>query len=91
MAAAFTGILGTFIPENKKLSRVHTHSTIYTGAFVAMGAHVVQAGALEVLGLSIIGSVIYFLMLPYCNGFGGRMGLIAFITSLLGAAVMYLL
>lgn len=87
MAAAVTGFLGSFLPETKRIEGTHIHATIYIGAFVAMGAQVVNAGPLQIFIVSLIGTTIYFLVTPYFKGLGGRLGLIAFIASLLGLAM----
>lgn len=87
VAAAFTGLLGTFIPQTKRIESVHVHANIYMGAFVAMGSKVVSAGPWEILLVSIIGSTVYFALTPHLKGFGGRLGAIAFISSLLGIAM----
>lgn len=89
VAAAITGLLGTFIPESKHIEKTHVHSTIYSGAFVAMGSRVVEAGPWQILLVSAVGSGIYFLTYRRITGIGGRLGLIAFISSLLGVALRY--
>ncbi|WP_413560630.1 hypothetical protein [Bdellovibrio sp. HCB209] len=86
-SAALTGLLGTFIPETKRIESNHIHANIYMGAFVAMGSKVTEQGFWEILLVSAIGSLIYFAMLRYFKGMGGRLGLIAFISSLLGLAL----
>ncbi|MDG0815974.1 hypothetical protein NWE73_06350 [Bdellovibrio sp. PAP01] len=89
VAAALTGFLGSFIPDTKRIESTHVHATIYMGAFVAMGSRVVNAGPGQILLVSFLGSSIYFFMSPYFKGLGGRLGLIAFISSLLGVAIRF--
>lgn len=89
VAAALTGFLGTFIPDTKRIEKTHVHATIYMGAFIAMGSRVVEAGPWQILWVSVLGSTIYFLISPYFKGMGGRLGLIAFISSLLGWAMRH--
>lgn len=86
-AAAVTGLLGTFIPETKHIESNHIHANIYMGAFVAMGSKITEQGFWEILMVSAIGSLIYFVMSRYFKGIGGRLGLIAFVSSLLGLAL----
>ncbi|WP_413578042.1 hypothetical protein ACLVWU_05865 [Bdellovibrio sp. HCB290] len=86
-AAALTGLLGTFIPATKRIESNHVHANIYMGAFVAMGSKVTEHGFWEILLVSAIGSLIYFVMSRYFKGMGGRLGLIAFVSSLLGLAL----
>lgn len=87
IAAALTGLLGTLIPDTKRIDSVHVHANIYMGAFVAMGSKVVDAGPLQILLVSLIGSTLYFVISPFFKGLGGKLGLIAFISSLLGLAM----
>ena len=89
ISAAFTGLLGTFIPDTKRIESTHVHATIYMGAFVAMGSKIVTAGAWQIVLVSFLGSTIYFFISPYFKGLGGRLGLIAFISSLLGVALRF--
>ncbi|WP_413580909.1 hypothetical protein [Bdellovibrio sp. HCB288] len=86
-SAALTGLLGTFIPESHRIDRNHVHANIYMGAFVAMGSKITEQGFWEILLVSAIGSLIYFVMSQYFKGMGGRLGTIAFISSLLGLAL----
>ncbi|WP_413294622.1 hypothetical protein ACLSU7_05860 [Bdellovibrio sp. HCB185ZH] len=87
MGAALTGLLGTFIPETKRIEKTHVHANIYMGAFVAMGSKITDQGFWQIFFVSAIGSLIYFVMSRYFKGMGGRLGLIAFISSLLGLAL----
>lgn len=89
IAASLTGLLGSFIPDTKRIDGTHIHATVYIGAFVAMGSKVVDAGPWQILFVSVIGTTIYFLLLPYVKGFGGRLGFIAFVSSLLGVALRF--
>ncbi|WP_413586929.1 hypothetical protein [Bdellovibrio sp. HCB274] len=86
-SAALTGLLGTFIPDTKRIESTHVHANIYMGAFVAMGSKITQQGFWQILLVSAIGSLIYLVMSQYFKGMGGRLGLIAFISSLLGLAL----
>ena len=87
ISAAFVGLIGTFIPEPKRIAQTHVHATIYSGAFVAMGSKGVDAGPWQIFAVSLVGSSLYFFLRPYFNGLGGRLGLIAFISSLLSVAL----
>lgn len=87
VSAALVGLIGTFIPESKRIAQTHTHATIYSGAFVAMGSRGVDAGVWQIVAVSVVGSSLYFFLRPYFNGMGGRLGLIAFISSLLSVAL----
>lgn len=89
VAAALTGFLGTFIPSSKRIDGTHVHALVYMGAFVAMGSRVVTADYVQILIVSFIGSTLYFFISPYFKGLGGRLGLFAFIASLLDLALRF--
>ncbi|KYG67850.1 hypothetical protein AZI87_00790 [Bdellovibrio bacteriovorus] len=89
VAASLTGLLGTFIPDTKRIEGAHIHALVYTGAFVAMGSRVVDAGLWQILLVSVVGSTIYFCLGARFKGLGGRLGFIAFVSSLLGIALRY--
>lgn len=52
-----------------------------------MGSRGVDAGAWQIVVVSFVGSSLYFFLRPYFNGMGGRLGLIAFISSLLSVTL----
>ena len=83
MAAAAIGLLGTFIPNNRRIDNVHIQSTIYSGAFVAMGSRLDQTSVWQLLLVSLIGSTLYFILDRYVKGLGGKLGLIAFVSTVL--------
>ncbi len=84
LAAATIGFLGTFIPQIRRLDHVHIQATVYTGTFVAMGSMIEHATPWQILLLSMIGTTLYFVLDRHFKGLGGKMGAIAFITTLLG-------
>ena len=83
MAAAAIGLLGTFIPNNRRIDKIHIQSTIYSGAFVAMGSRLDQTSVWQLLLVSLIGSTLYFILDRYVKGLGGKLGLIAFVSTVL--------
>ncbi len=83
IAAASIGLLGTFIPNNRRIDDVHIQSTIYSGAFVAMGSRLDQSSVWQLLLVSVIGSTLYFVLDRYVKGLGGKLGLIAFVSTIL--------
>ena len=83
LAAAFIGFAGTFLPETRRIDHWHVQATIYTGAFVAMGSKLNQTEHWQLLMVSAIGTTLYFILDRHFKGLGGKLGLIAFISTLL--------
>ena len=75
LSAALVGFLGSFVSVFA--------SVIYAGAFAGMCSHEYLSGHFHIVFISLAGSVIYILSKPYLNGFGGKLGVIAFLSSLL--------
>lgn len=80
LSAAITGLIGSFIPGNRFIEKIHIESAIYSGAFVAMDSRLLHAGPYYVIIASFIGASLYFLMTPFFKGFGGKLGTIAFLS-----------
>ena len=75
LSAAIVGFLGSFVSVFA--------SVIYAGAFAGMCSHEYLSSHLHIVFISLSGSAIYILSKPYLNGFGGKLGVIAFLSSLL--------
>ena len=83
LAAASIGFLGTFVPKNPRIDHLHIQATVYTGTFVAMGSRIDQTSLWQLLLVSAIGTTLYFILDRYLKGLGGKLGAIAFISTLL--------
>ena len=83
LASALIGFLATLIPRNPRLDQAHVQATVYTGTFVAMGSQINQAWGWQLLLVSAVGTSIYFIVDKHLKGLGGKMGAIAFISTLL--------
>ncbi len=82
-AAAVTGLLGSFLQLPRLMERDQLHAVIYTGAFIGMGSSEVLRGPTDAAGISLIGAGVFLFLRPIGVGIGGKMGTIAFISSLL--------
>ncbi len=81
-AAASMGLVGSFLHFPKMYEKKGLHSAIYAGAFAGMASRQILEGPLHVLIASVIGGITYVLLKPYFNGFAGKLGLIAFMSTL---------
>lgn len=83
LAAAITGLLGSFIHLPKFYEKKGLHAAIYSGAFAGMCSTELIRHPLHILILSVIGTAVYLLLKPKFLGFGGKLGTVSFIASFL--------
>ncbi len=93
IGAGLVGTIGSFIPMISKKNALLEKApmAIYCGAFVGMSASFVLEGYADVLIASLSAGIIFVLSTPFFNGFGGKLGTIAFggvcITALIHFAL----
>jgi len=78
LASAAVGFLAPSLPTTPEIQ-----AAVAIGAFAGMCSPRVMPGHLHVLIISLFGSAVYLLMRPYFKGVGGKLGFIAFVSSLL--------
>ncbi len=83
VATATVGFLGSFLHFPRLYEKKGLHAAIYAGCFAGMCSRSVIEGPEQVVMISFIGALLYVLCKPYANGFGGKLGLISFVSSLL--------
>ena len=77
LAAAFTGLVGSFWHWHKKYGN-HPQAAIYAGAFAGMCSSAIITGWEALLFISVVGAGVYTLTRNIFEGFGGRLGAVAF-------------
>ena len=82
-ASAAVGLAGTFIPSLGRVDRKHLHLVLYAGTFAGMGSFELLGGPGGLLAISLVGTGIYLLVSPHFHGLGGKLGVVAFVASLL--------
>lgn len=82
LAAASVGLIGSFYHFSKPVQKEQIHGVIYAGCFAGMCAPEHLIAHKNILLVSLIGTLIYFSIKKHFNGFGGKLGTIAFISSL---------
>jgi hypothetical protein len=82
LSAAIVGFVGSFYPFSRFVLKGKIRAIIYAGAFAGMCApeHLIRHE--YILLISLLGTGIYFIGRPHFDGFGGKLGTIAFISSL---------
>ena len=83
LASALLGFLCTFIPLPQNFERKGIHAAFFTGTFAGMSSPQILNDHPRVLLASLVGTMIYFAMKPRLVGIGGKMGAVAFLSSLL--------
>ena len=70
--ASALGLLGAFIPKHKLFKEAP--AALYCGTFIGMTSTLVANGYLFIA----LGGLVYIIAKPFLNGFGGKLGTIAF-------------
>jgi len=83
LSAAFVGFIGTFYHFSSWIEKKGIHAIIYAGSFAGMCSPEYLSGHEQMVFISLVGSSLYLISKPYLNGFGGKLGTIAFVSSLL--------
>jgi hypothetical protein len=81
MASASVGFLGSHLHFPKLYEKKGLHSAIYAGSFAGMYSTKILQHPFHLILLSVIGTLLYLIMKPHFDGFGGKLGTIAFISS----------
>lgn len=81
-AAALTGFVGSFLHFPKFFEKKNLHAAIYAGAFAGMCSRTILANHNDIMIISLIGAFLFVVSRSLGNGFGGRLGTIAFVASI---------
>ncbi len=77
LASALIGFAGSFYPNSG------VQAVLYAGSFAGMCAPEHLASEYAIFGISVFGSSLYLFSKPHLKGFGGKLGTIAFISSVI--------
>ena len=75
VASAAIGLAGTFLLLDKELQ-----ASIYCGSFAGMCSVDILDSVLEIIILSGVGAILLVALGRFFNGFGGKLGMIAFVS-----------
>ena len=79
IASCLTGLIGSFIPFPKQYAN-HPYAAVYAGSFAGMCSQGLINTYWELAIISFIGASLYVLTTKHFNGFGGKLGSIAFVS-----------
>ncbi|MEI4551767.1 hypothetical protein WAE96_18975 [Pseudoalteromonas spongiae] len=82
LAATFPALIGSFIPFKNEFKH-HPYAAIYTGCFAGMCSTAAINSLWELIFVALIGTFLYIKSISLFEGFGGRLGGIAFTCSAL--------
>ncbi len=83
MASALTGLLGSLLIKNKTFKKINADSLVYCASFAAIGVLKVAPNIIFIIVLAIVITSLFNLAKSYAVGFGGKLGTIAFVSSLI--------
>ena len=87
LATATVGFVGSFYHFSRWVEKQGIHAVIYSGAFAGMCSPKYLSSPQYVALVSVIGAAIYLFTKPHLRGFGGKLGAIAFVSTLLLVAL----
>ncbi|MFC0521878.1 hypothetical protein ACFFGL_14370 [Mesonia maritima] len=92
IGASTIGLLGSFIPKNffGKNEGKQLRTAIYCGTFIGMCQPLAENHYLLICFASFLGGIVYCLSLQNLNGFGGKLGTIAFTGVCLAIFSLYI-
>ena len=82
MAAATVGFVGSFYPFSRWVEKQGIHAVMYAGAFAGMCSPEYLSAPAYVMIVSFFGATLYLLTRSHLHGFGGKLGTIAFVSTL---------
>lgn len=80
LSSAIVGFIGTFF-KLQRFDPKELHAAIYAGSFAGMCSADILSGPETIIYVSLLGSFLYVWSRPLFTGYGGRLGTIAFISS----------
>ena len=83
LSSALIGFVGSFYWFSGEIEKSGIHAVIYAGSFAAMAQLEYLSGPGHILLISLIGTSLYLWSKPHLSGFGGKLGTVAFVTTII--------
>ena len=83
LSSALVGFVGTFYHFSSWIEKRGIHAVIYAGSFAGMCSQEHLSGHAQIVFISLVGSSLYLTTKTHLQGFGGKLGTIAFVSSVL--------
>jgi len=82
LASAFVGFVGSFLPKSKFYDSKKAVACVYTGSFAGMCSAEFLTSRFDIMVLCVFTGFSFSLVGSRFRGFGGKLGTIAFVSSL---------
>ena len=79
VASSLVGLFATYIPFSKRYQK-HSVAAVYAGSFAGMCSLDLISSYWELGAISLIGASLYIMTMNLFEGFGGKLGSVAFIS-----------
>ncbi|QDK42278.1 hypothetical protein DOM21_12660 [Bacteriovorax stolpii] len=83
LSSALIGFVGSFYWFSKDIEKSGIHAVIYAGSFAGMAHTEYLSGPGHIFFISLIGTSLYLWSRPHLSGFGGKLGTVAFVTTII--------
>jgi hypothetical protein len=83
LSASLVGFVGSFYHFSGWIEKRGIHAVVYAGSFAGMCSQEHLSGHTQIVFISLVGSSLYLTTKSHLEGFGGKLGTIAFISSAL--------
>ncbi len=83
LSSALIGFAGSFLWFSNKIEKSGIHAVIYAGSFAGMASPEYLSGTGHIFIISLVGTSLYLWSKPHLSGFGGKLGTVAFISTML--------
>lgn len=80
ISSCLIGLISTFIPLPSFVNKTIFQASCYSGSFAGMCSIVYNLGFIDFTIISSLGALFFILLSEKFNGYGGKMGMIAFIS-----------
>ncbi len=88
LSSALIGFIGSFYWFSHKVEKSGIHAVIYAGSFAGMASPEYLTGFGHIFIISLIGTSLYLWSKPHLSGFGGKLGTVAFVTTIIMIIIM---
>lgn len=88
LSSALIGFVGSFYWFSSKIEKSGIHAVIYAGSFAGMAHTDYLKGTGHIFFISLIGTSLYLWSKPHLSGFGGKLGTVAFVTTIIVIVIL---
>ena len=83
LSSSLIGFVGSFYWFSSEIEKSGIHAVIYAGSFAGMAHTDYLKGSGQIFFISLIGTSLYMWTRPHLSGFGGKLGTVAFVATMI--------